>query len=239
VGLLFFFGYMTWAAFQGEHFTAGPYLSPLYSPVLFATPSGGGAAHAWFGAWPSFWPAMLPASPALLILPIPGSFRFTCYYYRKAYYRSFAGSPPGCAAGPMAGHRPYSGETKLMLFQNLHRYALYITLPFIFILYYDALISFVHDGKFGFGIGTLIMVINPTLLAGYIFGCHSFRHLIGGSSDCMSCGKETLKHKAWTRASWFNGRHMNFAWLSLFWVAFTDFYIRMVSMGVITDLSTW
>ena len=33
--------------------------------------------------------------------------------------------------------------------------------------------------------------------------------------------------------------HMAWAWASLFWVAFTDFYVRMVSMGVITDLNTW
>jgi hypothetical protein len=25
----------------------------------------------------------------------------------------------------------------------------------------------------------------------------------------------------------------------LFWVAFTDFYVRMVAMGYITDLNTW
>jgi hypothetical protein len=29
---------------------------------------------------------LLPFSPALLILPFPGGFRFTCYYYRGAYY---------------------------------------------------------------------------------------------------------------------------------------------------------
>jgi hypothetical protein len=28
---------------------------------------------------------------------------------------------------------------------------------------------------------------------------------------------------------------MLWAWASLFWVGFTDFYIRMVSMGVFTD----
>jgi hypothetical protein len=32
---------------------------------------------------------------------------------------------------------------------------------------------------------------------------------------------------------------MLFAWCSLFWVAFTDIYVRLVSMGVITDLNTW
>ena len=32
---------------------------------------------------------------------------------------------------------------------------------------------------------------------------------------------------------------MAFAWVSLFWVAVTDLYVRLVSMGVITDLNTW
>jgi len=27
--------------------------------------------------------------------------------------------------------------------------------------------------------------------------------------------------------------------MSLVWVGFTDVYVRMVSMGVITDLNTW
>jgi hypothetical protein len=28
---------------------------------------------------------------------------------------------------------------------------------------------------------------------------------------------------------------MNFAWFSLFWVSFSDFYVRMCSMGVFHD----
>jgi hypothetical protein len=237
-GLLAFIVYVTWASFQGEHFTSGPYLSPFYSPVLFTPPSGEGASHAWFGDWPSFWPAFLPASPALLILVVPASFRFTCYYYRKAYYRSFAGSPPGCAAGPLASG-PYQGETQLLIFQNLHRYALYLAALYIPILYYDAFLSFSWQGEFGFGVGTLVLLINATLIAGYTFGCHSFRHLIGGKSDCMSCGEATLKHGAWTFASWFNARHMGFAWFSLVWVMVTDLYVRLCSMGIINDLNTW
>jgi hypothetical protein len=30
-------------------------------------------------------------------------------------------------------------------------------------------------------------------------------------------------------------RHQQWAWTSLVWVGFTDFYIRMCSMGVFTD----
>src|SRR4029077_7533549 len=121
-----------------------PYLSPFYSPVLFTdtihhTIGVAPPEMAWFGEWPSWWPGFIPVSPAILILVFPGSFRFTCYYYRKAYYRSFAGSPPGCAVGPLAQKRKYKGETALLLFQNLHRYALYFALIFIFLLGKDAI----------------------------------------------------------------------------------------------------
>ncbi len=238
-----FIAYSTWALFQGQYYYAAPYLSPMYSPLLFIKTAVPGAApleHAWFGAWPTWWPEfpLFPASPALLILIFPLSFRFTCYYYRKAYYRSFAASPPGCAVSP--GERPvYRGETGLLIFQNIHRYALYFALFFIVILGWDAIQGFSKDGHLGIGVGSIVLTINVCLIASYTFGCHSFRHLIGGRTDCMSCGESTLKYGAWKRASWFNARHMLFAWLSLFWVAFTDIYVRLVSMGVIKDLNTW
>jgi hypothetical protein len=44
---------------------------------------------------------------------------------------------------------------------------------------------------------------------------------------------------AWKKATWFNERHMQFAWASLIWVMVTDLYVRLYSMGVITDLNTW
>src|SRR5262245_48729759 len=75
--------YATWAAFQGKNYWYGPYLSPFYSPELF-----GDSPHAWFGPKPGWWPSFVPFSPALLILWAPGLFRFTCYYYRGAYYKS-------------------------------------------------------------------------------------------------------------------------------------------------------
>jgi hypothetical protein len=234
--------YTTWAALQGNYYYEAPYLSPFYSPVLFTAPAAGGAPldMAWFGSWPSWWPHMIPVSPAILILMFPGGFRFTCYYYRKAYYRSFAGSPPGCAVGPLAGKRKYRGETALLLFQNLHRYMLYFALIFIVLLAKDAVESFIYHGRFGIGVGSIIMTINVVLIASYTFGCHSFRHLIGGRSDCMSdCGKQTMQLGAWKRATWFNIRHMQFAWMSLIWVMVTDLYIRLCSMHVIHDLHTW
>src|SRR5438093_13745608 len=71
--------YSTWAALQGDHYRAGPYLSPFYSPEIF------GSAESWFGSKPGWWPSWLVFSPAILILWAPGGFRLTCYYYRGAY----------------------------------------------------------------------------------------------------------------------------------------------------------
>ncbi len=113
-----FIVYATWAAFQGVHYTHGPYLSPFYSPEIF-----GDSPHAWFGPKPAIWPGWLPFSPALLILPFPGLFRVTCYYYRGAYYKAFAADPPACAVGEPRAR--YGGETKFpFTLQNVHRYAL-------------------------------------------------------------------------------------------------------------------
>ena len=50
-GLSTFLVYATWAAFQGNHYTYGPYLSPFYSPELF-----GSSPHSWFGPKPAAWP---------------------------------------------------------------------------------------------------------------------------------------------------------------------------------------
>ena len=123
--------YATWAAFQDQHYTSGPYLSPFYSPELF-----GDSPHAWFGPKPSIWPAWLPFSPALLILPFPGLFRFTCYYYRGAYYKAFWADPPSCAVGEPRG--TYRGENSFpLILQNVHRYFLFVALLFLVVLAHD------------------------------------------------------------------------------------------------------
>jgi hypothetical protein len=237
--------YTTWAIFQGAHYYVKPYLSPFYSPLLYVDPTARGSApvdHAWFGAWPDWLKSipLLPVSPAALVLMFPGGFRFTCYYYRKAYYRSFAGSPPGCAVGPLNSKRKYRGETALLLIQNLHRYMLYFALIFIVLLGKDAVESFFRGGKFGIGVGSIMITVNVVLIASYTFGCHSFRHLIGGRKDVMShCGAQTLATRSFKKATWFNERHMQFAWASLIWVMLTDIYIRLLSMGYIRDFNTW
>ena len=245
-GFTCFILYSTWAAFQAKFYWFsngaegfGGYLSPMYSPLFFIDESAAGHApmhHSIFGTFPAWWPSFLPASPAFLILIFPLAFRFTCYYYRKAYYRAFAGSPPGCAVGAVP-QSLYKGETGLLIFQNIHRYAMYFAVAFIFILSYDAFMSFFREGKFGVGIGSIVLLINPILLGSYTFGCHSLRHIIGGHSDCFSCSK--AKYHVWKKVSILNSRHQLWAWCSLLWVGFTDVYVRMVSMGVWHDINTW
>jgi hypothetical protein len=39
----------------------------------------------------------------------------------------------------------------------------------------------------------------------------------------------------WTQVSKLNAKHMQFAWISLFWVLLTDLYIRLVASGAISD----
>jgi hypothetical protein len=243
-GLTAFFGDLTLRAFMGTHYFADPYLSPVASPPLF-TPADMGSypgavpyAHAWLGFFPGWWPRFIPQSPAFFIPGLALAFRFTCYYYRKAYYRAFAATPPACAV--RGAPLKYRGETALLLFQNLHRYTLYGALFLLVVLAYDAGMGFFKNGQFGIGVGTLVLIINVALLGGYTFGCHSWRHLIGGKMDCFTCDMASRKrHGIWKKSTWLNQRHMLFAWLSLFWVCFTDFYVSMVSRGIITDLNTW
>lgn len=242
LGLCGFIVYATWAAFQGAYYFHDPYISPFYSPTLFVDAQAPGAApiaHAWFGAWPSWWPRGIPSSPSFLIVAFPFAFRFTCYYFRKAYYRSFAGAPAGCAVASLSQRR-YKGETSLLLFQNLHRYALYFILGFIVLHYYDTFWAFFRHGRPGVGVGSIVLLIDALLLTFYVFGCHSFRHLLGGRLDCFSCdATSSARHGLWKGASFLNTQHGLWAWLSMFWVAFSDLYVRLVAMGVVRDLNTW
>ena len=219
-----FLAYATWAAFQNAHYEFGPYLSPFYSPLLVGT-----SHHAWFKQAPWFIPAI---SPALLILPFPAGFRFTCYYYRGTYYKAFWADPPGCSVGEP--RNSYLGEKSFpLIVQNVHRYFLYAAIAFLFILAYDAYSAYWFDGRFGVGIGSLVLTTNVVLLSGYTLGCHSLRHLVGGYLDRLS--GRPVQRTAYDCVSCLNRGHMNWAWASLFWVAFSDIYVRLCSMGIWHD----
>jgi len=233
VGFSAFILYSTWAAFQAEHYSFGGYLSPFYSPELF-----GDSPHAWFGPKPGWFPGWLPWSPAFLILWAPGGFRLTCYYYRGAYYKAFWADPPACAVGEP--RKSYLGERSFpLVMQNVHRYFMYLALVFLVFLAHDAWLAmwFVDPTtgtrQFGIGVGTLVLTLNVLLLGSYTLGCHSLRHLIGGHLDRLSGAP--VRQTAYRCVSCFNRRHMLWAWLSLFWVGFSDAYVRLCSMGIIPD----
>jgi len=235
-GLSAFGVYSTWAAFQGEFYTFGNYLSPFYSPELL-----GDSHHAWLGPSPAWWAdswlGWLRWSPAFMILWAPLGFRFTCYYYRGAYYKAFWGDPPSCTVGEP--RKSYWGEHSFpLIMQNIHRYFLYIAVIFIGILSYDAWKGFWFEGPgggetFGIGLGSLVLLTNVVLLGGYTFGCHSLRHLVGGGMNRLS--GRPLRREAHRGVSCLNRRHMLWAWMSLVWVGFSDVYVRLCSMGIWTD----
>ncbi len=236
IGLSSFIVYSTWAALQGNHYWVAQggadYLSPFYSPELW-----GSSPHAWFGPKPGWWPAWLIFSPSLLVLWAPGGFRLTCYYYRGAYYKAFWADPANCAVGEP--RKSYLGEKYLpLILQNVHRYFLYLALLFILLLAHDAWRGMWFTGAdgvahFGLGVGTLVLMLNVVFLGGYTFGCHSLRHLIGGFLDAPS--KAPTCAKGYACVTCLNKKHMLWAWMSLFWVGFTDLYIRLCSMGIWHD----
>jgi hypothetical protein len=244
LGLSGFIVYSTWAALQGLHyFVPGTnYLSPMYSPVIFESwrlAPGVHSGHAWFGQWPAWLPrsVLLPLSPAFLILWAPGGFRFTCYYYRGAYYKAFWQDPTSCSVGEPGFRRErYRGERKLpLILQNAHRYFFYIAVIFIVLLSIDAIKSYWFENSpghwgFGIGLGSLVLTINPILLGGYTFGCHVYRHLVGGRKDRLS--ELGPRKKVYDCVSCLNRRHMMWAWASLLWVAFTDLYAAGVDGGL-------
>jgi hypothetical protein len=201
-------------------------ISPFYSPLLLIPLP---EALAW-------------VSPAMLILWAPAGFRVTCYYYRKAYYRAFFLDPVACAVGEPSSYcgfrraRDYKGETRLLIFQNLHRYFLYLALLFIAFLAFDAALACRWPGGFGLSVGAIVMAVNVVLLFLYATSCHSFRHIVGGRRDTFSrSGAGRLSYRLWTWATALNEHHMLWAWSSLFSVGFVDLYVWLVASGTITD----
>lgn len=242
VGLSAFLVYANFRVFEGRHYHAtqngANYLTPFYSPLIFNQPGQPACPHAWWQEKPS-WLGWLPGwvSPAALILIFPAGFRFTCYYYRGAYYKAFWADPPSCAVGEP--RKRYLGENHLpLILQNIHRYFLLFAVIFLFFLLKDVWDAFWFrsaDGRWrmGLGVGTLVLALNVCLLTGYTFGCHSMRHLMGGGRDCVS--NAPLGTRFYHCVSCLNRRHMVWAWFSLSSVAFADLYVRQVASGAWID----
>ena len=242
LGFSAFIVYSTWSAFHplsdGNcaywfNGNGANYMSPFFSPEIF-----GYSPHALFGPKPGWWPGWLMFSPAFLVLWIPGGFRFTCYYYRGAYYKAFWADPVSCAVGEP--RKQFLGERYFpLIIQNIHRYFFYLAAIFVFLLAHDAwralwFTDLTGKAHFGLGLGTIVLILNPIFLGLYTFGCHSLRHLVGGFLDAKS--KAPTCAKTYNCVSCLNSRHMLWAWVSLFWVGFTDVYVRLCATGKIHDI---
>ncbi len=217
-------------ASQRAYFATGEhYLSPFTSPCVSAScPEGARDFGVWFGHLPPFIPLALVTLPFLL------GFRLTCYYYRRAYYRSFWASPPACAVAEP--HAKYTGETRLpLILQNLHRYFFLAAGIISVINTWDVIQAFRPEGhNFGFGVGTIIMLINVALLWTYTISCHSCRHIVGGRLRNFSA--HPMRYKAWGVVSKLNTKHMQLAWITLATLMITDAYIALVASGTLRDL---
>ncbi len=140
--------YVVCVALQGTGYVA-PYLSPFYSPPITV--------------------AQIPISPAWWVLWVPGGFRATCYYYRKAYYRSYFLDPVACSVPETRGR--YAGETAFpFILNNLHRYFLYGALVVLFFLWKDTIAAFFFDGRFGVHLGSVLFLVNVVLLLPRVLG---------------------------------------------------------------------
>ncbi len=216
-------GFVIYALWEVLFHNTGTYhnlVSPFFSPDIAG----------WFG---------IHIFTALFVAWMPFVFRFSCYYYRKEYYRAFAIHPFGCAVSEPISHqtRPYKGEWKI---NNLHRYTWFLAVFVLIFLWIDVVRSFIFSNGFGMSIGTLILLINAVLLTGYTFSCHAWRNMIGGRKDCFSCTahgqKPPASYNIWRRVSAMNAFHGAWAWASLFSVWIADLYVRLVIMGVIPNV---
>jgi len=205
-----------------NHVSFDPYLSPFFSPLLPAATIGN-----------------LLISPGIYIVWSPLLFRVSCYYYRKAYHRAMF-APPACAMEPpsLLQRVRYRGEKTLpWVFNNLHRFFLYTAIVNVAFLAYDFVRAF-HDsgGHFMIGLGTIILGVNVLMLSAYTFGCHAFRHLVGGSLDCYSCTwTQKARRSIWERVSALNHNHGRWALVSLFTVWGADVYVRLLIHGILHD----
>lgn len=229
--LAFFIVYATVRIFMNDHYWVNDYqyLTPVYSPCLSES-CVPGSVH-FFTILPEM-PVFIPI--ALVTFVILAGFRGTCYYYRKAGYRSFFMAPAACAVPEP--HRTYTGESRFpLVLLNLHRYFFYGAVVFGLVNIYDGVLAFhAKDGGFGVGLGTLIIWVNLAMLWGYTLSCHACRHIVGGKLKHFS--KHPLRYRYWVFVSKLNARHGQFAMISLFTVILTDAYIMAVSAGWISDL---
>ena len=87
--------------------------------------------------------------------------------------------------------------------------------------------------RLGAGLGTLLLAVNLASLTSYTVGCHSMRHILGGFRNQFS--RHPAFRVPYACSTCLNATHGRWAWVSLFTVAGTDLYIRLCSMGILSD----
>lgn len=180
-------------------------------------------------------------SPSVLIVPLPGAFRLTCYAYRKDYHRHLFKHPLGCA-NPDRGESPqrrYTGERNAIFqLENFHRYFLYAGLAILPFFYFDFFHSLVSSGPIVLRVGSLVLLANALLLTAWTLSCHAFRHVIGGNIDCYSCvAGGGIRKEVYDKQSWLNSHHETLAWVSLLTIFFADLYLRALAAGIPVDVT--
>ncbi|MCL4438716.1 MAG: hypothetical protein M1616_05080 [Candidatus Thermoplasmatota archaeon] len=172
-------------------------------------------------------------SPTLLILPLIGLFRLTCYAYRKDYHRHLFSHPVACSIGFRGEYkgRSYTGETRFFRVENLHRWFMYFSVAILPFFYYDIAISIIRYPGYSYviSLGTILLVINTILVTVYTLSCHAIRHLVGGNIDCYSC-QHSIRGKIFRGQTRINRHHETYAWLSLSMFFLVDLFIRSVAV---------
>ncbi len=221
-GLVAFILYATVSAVFGIPYFGVDYAAQGYHSPFFGMIIGDTILPAWF-------------SPAILVLWIQVLFRATCYYFRGAYYKAFFLDPPACAVGEPSVHRKYGMENRFpFILMNAHRFALYVAMIPLAVLWLDLVLAVLHDGGLRIGIGVFLVAADAILVSLYVFSCHSFRHLVGGGMDCFSCSANTRRrHGIWQRVSAWNQYHGVWAWASLVSIIIVDLYVRAMALDII------
>jgi hypothetical protein len=124
------------------------------------------------------------------------------------------------------------------ILQNIHRYFLYLAFIPLFFLWTDLGPAFLYGGQLRLGVGSVLFLVNVTLLTGYSLSCHTLRHIVGGNLDCFSCTRrQQVRHGIWQRLTALNRHHMAWAWASLISVTLADVFVRLLALGAIADLA--
>ena len=142
-GLTIWIAYATVRVFTGHWYYVPQYhyLTPFYSPCVSGECVPGSST---LGQWIPAVPPIIPYAFVSLVFVL--GFRFTCYYYRGAYYRAFWRAPTACAV--REPHAKDTGESRVPLIaQNLHRYFFYLAILIAILLTYDAAQAFRRAGR--------------------------------------------------------------------------------------------